>query len=78
MTRLRTFLGAMAMLFAALGLTGSMAVAAGPAPATLNGLQSSGTGNALVQKIHGRHCGWRRGHRHRWACRPVHRRWRSR
>jgi hypothetical protein len=23
---------------------------------------------SAIHKVHGRHCGWRRGHRHRWAC----------
>ncbi|MFM1814393.1 MAG: hypothetical protein RLZ98_1088 [Pseudomonadota bacterium] len=24
--------------------------------------------SGIVEKVHGSHCGWRRGHRHTWAC----------
>jgi hypothetical protein len=53
------------------------ATAAVAAPMGTPGTGLVGTGTGLVEKVHGRHCGWRGGHRHQWACKQPRRSVRS-
>lgn len=74
---MHTSIAALSSAFVISAVIGLSAASAGAAPLSTAGLSSTGMSgqSALVQKVHGRHCGYRRGHRHPWACARAPRRY---